>query len=133
MKITPWVFITGALFCFSAVLIGAFGAHAFEDLLVNNNRLATYETASQYHFFHAFTLLLLSLVDEPKHLNSTKVFLVWCFVCGTLIFSSTLYLLALTNFEFLGAITPIGGLVLLLAWLGMVRMGLQWNEKEKTN
>ena len=128
MKITPWIFVTGSVVCFLAVSLGAFGAHAFEQLLTEYDRLATYDTASSYHFFHGFALLLLSLVNEPKHLHKTKLIVAWCFIIGTFIFSGSLYLLSLTNIGLLGAITPIGGLLILFAWLGMIKIGLIWNK-----
>jgi len=130
MRLTPWIFISGALLCFLAVSIGAFGAHALEALLSENNRMATFETASHYHFFHGLVLLVLSLVDMPRALLPTLKFVVICFVFGICIFSGSLYLLSVTNIGTLGAITPIGGGGLLLAWAGMVKIGLQWKIKQ---
>jgi len=127
MKLTPWMFISAAVLCFLAVSIGAFGAHALESLLIENNRLATFETASHYHFFHALALLTLSLIDMPKKLLPTQKFVAICFVIGTCIFSGSLYLLSVTNVSFLGAVTPVGGVIFLLAWAGMVKIGWQWN------
>ena len=128
MKITSWIYVTGSVMCLLAVSLGAFGAHAFEQLLTEYDRLATYDTASSYHFFHGFALLLLSGIDEPKHLYTTKVIVAWCFIIGTIIFSGSLYLLSLTNIGFLGAITPMGGLLLLSAWLGMIKIGMVWDK-----
>ena len=134
MKLTPWIFISGAVLCFLAVSIGAFGAHALESLLVENNRLATFETASHYHFFHALVLLILGLINMPKALLPTQQFVAICFILGVCIFSGSLYSLSVTNIGILGAITPIGGVIFLLAWIGMVKIGLQWkNWQESSN
>ena len=127
MKLTPWIFISGALLCFLAVSIGAFGAHALETLLSENNRVATFETSSHYHFFHALVLLILRLIEMPKTLLLTQRFVAICFSIGVCIFSGSLYLLSVTNITFLGAITPLGGLILLLAWVGMLKIGFKWN------
>lgn len=122
-----WGAVLGAL----AVGIGAFGAHALHDLLLTNNRLDTFETASKYHFYHSFSLLVIGILI---HLNKNKIekneinkieinknnkFLNIAgnlHIFGTLIFSGTLYLLCLTNIKWLGAITPIGGVLLIIGW-----------------
>jgi len=127
MKLTPWVFISGAVLCLLAVLIGAFGAHALQAQLVENDKLTTFDTASQYHFFHAFALLLVSIIDMPRALLSTQRFVSLCFIVGVCIFSGSLYLLSITNIAFLGVLTPVGGVVLLMAWVGMMRIGFKWN------
>lgn len=127
MKLTPWMFTSAAVLCFLAVSIGAFGAHVLELLLVKNNRLATFETASYYHFFHALALLVMSVIDMPKILLRTQRFVAVCFVLGTCVFSGSLYLLSITNISILGAITPIGGVILLIAWAGVIKIGLKWN------
>jgi uncharacterized membrane protein YgdD (TMEM256/DUF423 family) len=96
---------------FLAVALGAFGAHGLKDLLTRNGNLATYETAAQYHLIHAAVMLWVSTRDPLP---------VWawrCFFGGILIFSGTLYALAISDVKVLGAITPLGGLLLLAGWL----------------
>ncbi|MBD8500155.1 DUF423 domain-containing protein [Paenibacillus arenosi] len=106
--------ITAAL----AVGLGAFGAHVMKDMLTPE-RLATYETAVQYHIFHALALLIIALLSErlPES-NRTKV--LWSarlITLGIVIFSGSLYVLCFTGIKVLGAITPIGGIAFIAGWL----------------
>lgn len=99
--------ILGAL----AVGLGAFGAHGLNDLLTENGRLATWETAAFYHLLHSVVLLVLAT-------RKTWASGPWLAIAGgVLIFSGSLYLLCLTNTGWLGAITPIGGISLIAGWL----------------
>jgi uncharacterized membrane protein YgdD (TMEM256/DUF423 family) len=95
-----------------AVVLGAFGAHAFEAILVANTRVETYQTASLYHFIHAMALLILGLAPLKK-----KTVIAYLLIIGLLLFSGSLYILALSNQTLLGAIAPIGGLSFIMAWL----------------
>ena len=98
-----------------AVAIGAFGAHALKNLLVQNNRIDTYELAVRYHFFHALTVILISqLMDKFQH--KTLKTSATCFVIGTLLFSGSLYVMAISNTTKLALITPIGGGFFLIGW-----------------
>lgn len=107
--------ISGAVFAFLAVAIGAFGAHGLQALLHANERLDTFETAVKYHMYHALALLLTGVLLPyfPGKLVESSI---WLFIAGILIFSGSLYLLSVTNVRILGAITPIGGLCFLIAW-----------------
>ncbi len=104
--------ILGAL----SVMIGAFGAHALRNTLTSNGRLETFETAVKYQFYHVFALLivgmLLSRIDH-KLLHYSG----YAFIVGIIIFSGSLYILCLTNVGKWGAVTPIGGLFLIIGWL----------------
>lgn len=93
-----------------AVVLGAFGAHGLKDTLVQHNTVAIWEKAVLYHFIHAVMLFVLA---ERKPLMKAPWF---CFLGGILIFSGSLYLLALTNVRWLGAITPFGGTAFLVGW-----------------
>jgi uncharacterized membrane protein YgdD (TMEM256/DUF423 family) len=109
-----WGAILGAL----AVGIGAFGAHALKDWLISIGQTETFQTASKYHFYHVFSLILIGILIKMNSDKSSK-FLIWAgnlHLLGTLIFSGTLYLLCLTNIKWLGAITPIGGVLLIVGW-----------------
>jgi len=111
---------TGALFAVFAVVIGAFGAHGLEDLLVENGRDATFETAVKYHFYHSFALLIVGLLMKSMDAK----YLIWSarlFALGILVFSGSLYILTITNMTFLGAITPIGGVLFILGWLSLYK------------
>ena len=101
----------GALFGFLAVALGAFGAHGLRPTLEANHTVALWEKAVFYHFIHAIMLYVLA-GRVPLRLGP------WvCFLAGLLIFSGSLYLLALTNVRWLGAITPIGGVSFIIGWV----------------
>ena len=102
-----------AVFGFLAVALGAFGAHGLHDVLEKNGRHATWETAVLYHLTHAVVMLLIATL---RPLRSAAW---WLMLAGIVIFSGTLYTLALTNVKWLGAITPIGGVCLLGGWLAL--------------
>lgn len=109
--------IAGAMLAAVAVAAGAFGAHALQARLTPD-RLATWETAARYHMYHALALVLLGLVGArwPSPLLTAAG---WLFVAGTLIFAGTVYALALGAPRWLGAVTPLGGMALIAAWLAM--------------
>jgi len=99
---------------FLAVALGAFGAHGLEKLLTGNDRIDTWETAVLYHFVHA---LMMCVVAGREPLPRGP----WLsFFAGVVIFSGSLYVLSLTNFRWLGAITPLGGVAFLIGWLWLV-------------
>ena len=102
-----------AIVGFLAVALGAFGAHGLHTVLEKNARLATWETAVLYHLTHSVVMLVIS---APRPLRATAW---WLMLGGIAIFSGTLYVLALTNVKWLGAITPIGGVCLLAGWLAL--------------
>lgn len=107
--------LIAALFGFLAVALGAFGSHALKSRL-SNEGMNAWQIGLQYHFFHVFALFALAFLLT----QFTHFFLIWsgyCFVGGVLLFSGSLYLLALTAIKQFGAITPIGGLLLLAGWL----------------
>ena len=100
----------------TVVGIGAFGAHGLEDLLVQNGRTDTFETAVHYQFYHTLALFftgLLMLQFKHRFLRLASI----CFFLGILLFSGSLYVLSLTNITFLGAITPLGGIGFIAGWL----------------
>ena len=107
-------FATGAVFCGLGVVFGAFGAHALRDRLAAD-MLAVFETGVRYHLIHALALLAVAWAASrwPGPMVSTAG---WLFVGGILIFSGSLYLLAISGIRWLGAITPTGGLCLILGW-----------------
>ena len=102
--------ISGAL----AVILGAFGAHGLKSRL-SEKMLANYMTGVEYHFYHTFALLAVGLLAMhlPSRLLSAGG---WAFIIGILIFSGSLYVMALTGITKLGAITPIGGLLFIIGW-----------------
>ena len=107
----------------SAVALGAFGAHALRDRLDDSAR-AVWQTASLYQLFHTLALLAVALLlarADARWLQASA----WCFAVGTLLFSGSLYALAVTGIRPLGAITPIGGVALLAAWAALLIWALR--------
>jgi len=115
MKNVKTILVLGTVLSGLAVAIGAFGAHALEPLLEQNQRADTFETASKYHFYHALGILLLGAFANrfsPVLLKRAA----WLMAAGVLVFSGSLYLLSVTNIGWLGAITPVGGVLFIVAW-----------------
>jgi uncharacterized membrane protein YgdD (TMEM256/DUF423 family) len=107
--------IFAALSGFVAVAAGAFGAHALKARLAPD-LLAIFDTAVRYQMFHVAGLIAAAWL-AARGVNAAALASGWCFVTGTLIFSGSLYALALTGTRWLGAITPVGGVLFLLGWL----------------
>ena len=108
--------VIGAIAMLAAVALGAFGAHALKSQIVPD-LLAVYHTGVEYHFYHALGLLAVGLaaqrLPESKWLSASG----WLMLAGIVIFSGSLYLLAVTGVRALGAITPVGGVAFMLAWV----------------
>jgi uncharacterized membrane protein YgdD (TMEM256/DUF423 family) len=107
--------VLGAGSAFVAVAAGAFGAHALKARLTPE-MLAVFEVGARYQMYHALALIACAwaVTKWPGTLTAAAG---WLFVCGTVVFSGTLYALALTGVRWLGAITPLGGLAFLAGWL----------------
>lgn len=103
--------ILGAL----GVLAGAFGAHALRDH-VAPERLATWETAARYHLLTAVALLYVRTLPSPWPAR--------LLYAGACVFAGSLYLLVLLDLPVLGAVTPVGGLLMIAGWLSLARAGL---------
>jgi uncharacterized membrane protein YgdD (TMEM256/DUF423 family) len=100
---------------FLAVALGAFGAHALKQVLLENNRTDTFELAVRYHFYHTLALLAVALIMH--HFTSKWLAIsALCMLAGMILFSGSLYLLAFTNNTSFAIITPIGGVFLLTGW-----------------
>lgn len=114
--------LTAGLLGFLAVALGAFGAHALKQSLQNSGFLEAWQTAVHYHLVHAGLLLALSLfaVEHSKAL----LFAARAWTTGILLFSGSLYVMALTGIKALGMITPLGGLCLLAGWAAISVWGL---------
>ena len=108
------------LFGALGVAIGAFGAHALHDTLVRAGRLDTFETAVRYQFYHALALLAVGVLwaarPELRALGTTGA--LWA--GGIVVFSGSLYALCFTGITKLGAVAPIGGLLLLGGWVSLL-------------
>jgi uncharacterized membrane protein YgdD (TMEM256/DUF423 family) len=108
------LFRIAAALCFLAVALGAFGAHALRSTIESHSMLEAWNKAVFYHFIHAVALLALSRFAT---INPKACFLL---LAGIILFSGSLYLMALTNVRWLGAITPLGGLCFLAGWAWLV-------------
>ena len=105
----------GALSGFIGVAAGAFGAHALRSR-IDADLLAVFETGARYQMYHALALIAAAWASTrwPGTLTTAAG---WCFATGTLLFSGSLYALALTGVRSLGAVTPLGGVAFLAGWL----------------
>lgn len=98
-----------------AVGLGAFGAHALKALLLQNNRVDTYELAVRYHFYHTLALLVIAILMD--RLNTRWLgYAAATMLVGIILFSGSLYLLALLNETAFAIATPFGGVFLLIGW-----------------
>ena len=103
-----------------AVAIGAFGAHGLQGIL-DQAAAKTYQTGVEYHFFHTLALFGVSQLTASRFSRLAG----WSFVIGILLFSFSLYLLAITGIKILGVITPFGGTLFLIGWGCLVMHALK--------
>ena len=108
------MFRIAAALCFLAVALGAFGAHSLRSTLETHGMLDAWNKAVLYHFIHAIALLALALYGTANRGAW------WLLFAGIFLFSGSLYLLALSNVRWLGAITPLGGLCFLAGWAWLI-------------
>lgn len=129
-----WI-ITGAILAALAVVFGAFGAHGLESRLetVYGNQektiaghtvpatykyLQDFKTGAEYHMYHALALLALGIAAaQQTEIRKSHRIAAWCFVLGIVLFSGSLYVLVLSGLRWLGAITPIGGTLMIIGWI----------------
>jgi uncharacterized membrane protein YgdD (TMEM256/DUF423 family) len=121
------IIVLAAIFGTLAVVLGAFGAHTIKKI-IDEKHLEIWQTAVQYHFYHTFALLFLSTFGRFR--NKIINFSSWCFVVGILLFSGSLYVLALqdllsVNAKIFGPITPLGGFFFILGWLSLLIAALR--------
>jgi len=119
----------GAIWGFLAVSMGAFGAHGLEDRFqaasssagLSADRLkANFHTAAQYHMYCALALLAVGLLAQAGRAGTALHVAGWSFLLGSLAFSGSLYILAVTGLKWLGAtVTPLGGVVMIIGWLAL--------------
>jgi uncharacterized membrane protein YgdD (TMEM256/DUF423 family) len=113
----------GSVLGFLAVALGAFGAHGLRDRLPPD-RLDIFEIAVRYQMYHALALLGVGWAASVFRSWAARA-AGWLFVAGVLVFSGSLYVLALTGARFLGAVTPVGGLFFLLGWIALAFAALK--------
>jgi uncharacterized membrane protein YgdD (TMEM256/DUF423 family) len=107
--------LIGAILGFLGVALGAFGAHGLKNRL-SPEMLEVFDTGVRYHMYHTFAVLIVAAAIG--HIGNARLLAMagWFFFAGILLFSGSLYALALTSVGILGAITPIGGLLFLIGW-----------------
>lgn len=116
-----WLFIA-AIFAGLSVALGAFGAHGLPGFLAGRGvseeelvkRLANWETAARYQMYHA--LAMLAVASATSQISSLANYACWSWLAGTIIFSGCLFLLVISGVKILGAVVPLGGLLLILGW-----------------
>lgn len=119
------VLSTGACFALLAVLAGAFAAHGLKTLL-HAQQLGLFETAARYQMYHALALLVVGVLStNPQFSRRWLGFAVFAFILGIVLFSGSLYLLAVSGMRWLGAITPFGGVAFLAGWLALTIAALK--------
>ena len=119
---TQLALIFGSLFGFTAVILGAFGAHLLNKKLTTD-QLQSFETGVKYQMYHAIVLLILGFNLETS--NTIDTYIIYAFIAGTILFSFSIYGLVISSannkkLTFLGPITPLGGLFLVLGWVLLV-------------
>ena len=110
---------TATLFGALSVMIGAFGAHALQQMLEMYQRTDTFETAVKYQFYHTLALFMIGLLMfrvQDKLLGYAGL----AMIAGIIIFSGSLYILSLTNTKAWGAVTPFGGVFMITGWVLLV-------------
>ena len=115
----------GAINGFLAVAFGAFAAHALKNLL-SAGLLEVFQTGVEYQAMHALALLAAGLLGRDGRSRALKL-AAWAFATGILLFSGSLYILALTDIRWMGAVTPFGGTAFLLGW-----GALAWHAARRT-
>lgn len=110
-----WWLLIGSVAGFLGVAGGAFGAHALKARL-SEAMLANFETGTRYLLAHAVALLVVGVLASREGAPSLAA-VGWSFTVGMTIFTGTLWVMALTNMRWLGAITPIGGTALIVGWV----------------
>lgn len=113
--------VWGAVSALIAVTAGAFGAHVLRERLPSD-LLAAFETGARYHMYHALALFIVAWAETTWPGKLVR-FAGWLFIAGTALFSGSLYVLALTGVTWWGAVTPVGGVLLLVGW-GSLAVGV---------
>lgn len=114
-KVNQFLFIASVMMAL-AIAIGAFGAHGLKSI-VEPNMLVIYHTGVEYQFYNTLGLFAAAFVIYLKPESKKSVVAAWLIFIGMLIFSFSLYLLVVLNIPVLGAITPIGGTLMIIGWL----------------
>ena len=102
----------GIIFCVLSIIIGAFGAHGLESMI--GDKMDTFKTGVQYHMFHGLGLIVTGILSKVFEIDVNMVG--YLLTIGIILFSGSLYLIAIYKYSFLGMVAPIGGLCFILGW-----------------
>ena len=122
--------VTGSFLLALAVIIGAFGAHGLKSMVgIGPDLLNTFETGVRYHFYHAFAILILGVIQLslPKIKLQLSFF---SFLVGTLLFSFNLYFYVMSGVKIFAIVVPLGGVVFILGWLNLGWQSLKLGDTE---
>jgi len=119
-RISRLILVAGAVFAMLAVMTGAFAAHGLKPVL-DADYLAIFETAARYQMYHAIALMIVGMISTMSQFSPRWIKLAaFAFMLGIILFSGSLYLLALSGIKWLGAITPLGGVAFIIGWLALI-------------
>lgn len=123
------ILVLAAVYGLLAVVLGAFGSHSLKSIL-DSYSLQVFETGVKYQMYHALALGLTSALASASPSKNVKRAARF-FAVGILIFSGSLYILVATQIRIFGAVTPVGGVCLILGWFFLIREG--WERSQKTS
>ncbi len=121
---TKFFIVLGSINSALSVILGAFGAHVLKGRFTED-LMATFHTGTQYHFFHSLGLFAVAFVASLLPNSLLTQWSGWLMFVGIIIFSGSLYLLCFTGIRWLGAITPLGGISFIIAWLLLAIVALK--------
>jgi uncharacterized membrane protein YgdD (TMEM256/DUF423 family) len=117
--------IIGAINAMLAVALGAFGAHGLEGK-ISEKYLEVWKTGVQYQMFHAMGLFVIAFLLSKFPQSSLLTASGWIMFAGIVLFSGSLYVLSTSGIKVLGAITPLGGVAFIMAWILIVVAAVKW-------
>jgi uncharacterized membrane protein YgdD (TMEM256/DUF423 family) len=120
-----WLFLSAGLSGMLSVMLGAYGAHGLKSRL-SEDLMNTFQTGVEYQMYHSLALLIAGMLAYQWPETQLIRWSGYLFLVGMIMFSGSLYLLSLTGLRIFGPITPLGGLVLIAAWL-LLTMGIWEN------
>ena len=123
MNRTQLIIAVAAIFGFLAVIAGAAGTHALRDT-IDADSLRTFETAARFQMYHALALLAVGILAMRRQTGILTISAA-LFTLGTILFSGSLYILALSGLGIFGAIAPVGGISLMAAWASLALAALR--------
>ena len=122
VKRNIWLMI-GACGAALAVITGAFGAHILEPI-ISDSVFITYQKAVRYQMYHSIGLIIVALISSQTPMKAVNI-AGWSFFIGMITFSGSLYLIVFIGFSWLGAITPIGGVLFVIGWISLAFSGFR--------